>query len=55
MTHCALCFFFVRFPFRLAKAFEELSEFIKNEDDMKQSKEYELALTLLDEAKLQLA
>lgn len=39
---------------RLAKAYEELSEFIKNEDDLKESKEYVLALTLLEDAKLQL-
>lgn len=39
---------------RLVQAFEELNEFIKNEDDLKESKEYELALTLLSDAKLQI-
>lgn len=39
---------------RLVKAYEELSEFIKSEDDLKESKEYALALTLLVDAKLQM-
>lgn len=39
---------------RLAKAFEELSDFVKNEEELKETKEYETAMQILEEAKLQL-
>lgn len=39
---------------RLAKAYEALNEFITTESDLKESKEYELAVTLLELAKVEL-
>lgn len=40
---------------RLAKAFNELNDFVKNETDLKETKDYIAAEALLVEAKAQLA
>lgn len=40
--------------FRLAKAFEDLDNFLKAEVDLKDIKEYGTALTVLEEARPQL-
>lgn len=49
---------FNEFPFlipsRLVKAFEELNDFLKAEEDLKDIKEYGAAVTVLDEARPQL-
>lgn len=39
---------------RLAKAYEELSEFLKNEQELKETKEFEAAQTALDAAQPEL-
>lgn len=39
---------------RLAKAFEELSEMIKNEEELKESEQYLAAVAVLEDAKVNL-
>uniref|UniRef100_A0A182JUI2 Tubulin-specific chaperone A n=1 Tax=Anopheles christyi TaxID=43041 RepID=A0A182JUI2_9DIPT len=39
---------------RLAKAFEELSEMLKNEEELKETEQYQAAVTVLDDAKVNL-
>lgn len=39
---------------RLAKAFEELSEMIKNEEELKESGQYTAAVAILEDAKVNL-
>ncbi|XP_050071584.1 tubulin-specific chaperone A [Anopheles maculipalpis] len=39
---------------RLAKAYEELSEMIKNEEELKESDQYQAAVAVLDDAKVNL-
>ncbi|XP_052902255.1 tubulin-specific chaperone A [Anopheles moucheti] len=39
---------------RLAKAHEELSEMIKNEEELKETEQYQAAVVVLDEAKANL-
>lgn len=38
---------------RLVKAFEDLSEYLKNEGELKDSKEFENALTIIESAREQ--
>lgn len=40
--------------FRLAKAYEELNEFLKAEEDLKETEEYTNAMAVIEEAKVQL-
>lgn len=42
------------FLFRLVKAFTELDEYLKNELELKETKEYLAAVTILSEAKEQM-
>lgn len=39
---------------RLTKAFDELSEFLKNEDELKETKEFGAAQAILDAARVEL-
>ncbi|XP_035893071.1 tubulin-specific chaperone A isoform X2 [Anopheles stephensi] len=39
---------------RLAKAYEELTEMIKNEEELKESEQYQAAVAVLDDAKVNL-
>ncbi|XP_055542399.1 tubulin-specific chaperone A [Wyeomyia smithii] len=39
---------------RLAKAYEELSEMLKNEEELKESEQYIAAVTVLEDAKVNL-
>lgn len=48
MTHSYFNSFYV---FRLAKAFEELSQFLKNETELHESEEYTKAEVVLEEAR----
>lgn len=41
--------------FRLTKAFADLDELLKNEEELKETKEYENALAVIEEAKVTMA
>lgn len=43
------------YNFRLGKAYEELNEYLKNEDELKECEQFAAARNILEEAKLQLA
>ena len=49
-----LIYFIYTLFYRLAKAFEELTEMIKNEEELNESDQYKAAVAVLEDAKVNL-